>query len=253
MTYRFLLGAAAAAATFATAAPAMAQEDWTGFYVGANAGLSWGDTSLDVDVGTGSGTITVPPADVGLINQTGSDDGNKTSFTGGVQAGYNYQSGSFLFGIETDFGFFDLDQHRTNVYQSATLISPPITYALDQRVKTEWIWTLRPRIGYVSGPWLVYATGGIATSKIKLETTFADNRVPQNVAVVNKDDTDTGWTGGLGGAYAFTPNMSVRGEWLYVDFGKTHKTVTGSNGFVTVTPEAKVRANLIRLGVDYKF
>jgi outer membrane immunogenic protein len=171
MTYRLMFGVAAAAA-FATAAPAMAQQDWTGFYVGVNGGASWGDTSLGVQVGTGSGPIAVPPADVGVINRVGSDDDNKTGFTGGLQAGYNYQSGSWLFGIETDFGFFDISQRRTNLYASGLLISPPITYTLDQRVKTDWIWTLRPRLGYVSGPWMGYVTGGIATSKTKLETSF---------------------------------------------------------------------------------
>lgn len=252
MTDRILLAAVAAAAC-AMAAPAMAQEDWTGFYVGLNGGASWGDTSLRVQVGNGSGTIAVPPADAALINRTGSDDNNKTSFTGGIQAGYNYQSGSWLFGLETDFGFFDISQRRTNLYQSALLISPPVTYTLDQRVKTDWIWTLRPRLGYASGPWMGYVTGGIATSKTKLETSLADNRSPQNVARLSKDDTDTGWVGGLGGAYAFAPNMSVRGEWLYADFGKIHKTVTGTNNFVTITPEASVKANIFRVGVDYKF
>jgi outer membrane immunogenic protein len=252
MTHRYLFAAAAAVA-LAAAAPAVAQEDWTGFYVGANGGASWGDTSLRVQVGTGSGVIGVPPGDVGVINQTGSDDNNKTSFTGGLQAGYNYQSGSWLFGLETDFGFFDISQRRTNLYQSGLLISPPVTYTLDQRVKTDWIWTLRPRLGYASGPWMGYVTGGIATSKTKIETRFADNRSPQNVAQLDKDDTDTGWVGGLGGAYAFSPNMSFRAEWLYVDFGKIHKTVTGPNNFVTITPEASVKANIIRAGLDYKF
>jgi outer membrane immunogenic protein len=252
MTYRLMFGVTAAAA-FATAAPAMAQQDWTGFYVGLNGGASWGDTSLGVQVGTGSGPINVPASDVGVINQVGSDDDNKTGFTGGLQAGYNYQSGSWLFGIETDIGFFDISQRRTNLYRSGLLISPPITYTLDQRVKTDWIWTLRPRLGYVSGPWMGYVTGGLATSKTKLETRFADNRTPQNVAALSKSDTDTGWVGGLGGAYAFSPNMSVRGEWLYTDFGKIHKTVTGSNNFVTITPEASVKANIFRMGIDYKF
>ena len=252
MTNRYLFAAAAAAAC-ATAAPAMAQQDWTGFYVGLNGGASWGDTKLNLQVGAGNGPLAVPPTDVGAINQVGSDDDNKTSFTGGIQAGYNYQSGSWLFGLETDFGFFDISQRRTNVYASRVLISPPIAYALDQRVKTDWIWTLRPRLGYASDQWMGYITGGIATSKTKLETRFADSRSPQNVAQLDKDDTDTGWVGGLGGAYAFAPNMSVRGEWLYVDFGNIHKTVTGPNNFVTITPEASVKGNIFRVGVDYKF
>ncbi|MGH6967093.1 MAG: outer membrane protein [Phenylobacterium sp.] len=251
MLYRPLF--AAVAAVFATASPALAQQDWTGFYVGLNGGASWGDTKLNLQLGSGAGPFAVPPADVAGINQIGSDDDNKTSFTGGIQGGYNYQSGSLILGIETDIGFFDISQRRTNVYASRVLINPPIAYALDQRVKTDWIWTLRPRIGYASDQWMGYITGGIATSKTKLETQVADNRNPQNIAQLSKDDTDTGWVGGLGAAYAFSPNMSVRGEWLYVDFGKIHETVTGPNGFVTVTPEATVKGNIFRVGVDYKF
>jgi len=94
----------------------------------------------------------VPPADASVINQTGSDDNNKTSFTGGLQAGYNYQSGSWIFGLETDIGFFDISQRRTNLYQSRAFIAPPITYTLDQRVKTDWIWTVRPQARLRFGP-----------------------------------------------------------------------------------------------------
>lgn len=255
--HRGLLIAAAAAGGLA-ATPALAQEyDWTGLYVGLNGGASWGDTSLDFDVAGGNGAVVIPPVDVARINQTGADDGNKTGFTGGVQAGYNFQMGGLVFGIETDFGFMDIDQHRTNSYQTAVVVNPPPnptpTYALEQRVQADWVWTVRPRIGLAGDLWMVYATGGIATSKIDLDTKYADNRIPPNTADLSKGDTKTGWTAGLGGAYALSPNWSVRGEWLYVDFGKVKDTVTSSNGFIVVESEAKVRANLLRLGIDYKF
>lgn len=257
MHHRLLITAAAFTCLAGTT-PALAQDfDWTGLYVGLNAGGSWGDTSLDFDAAPGTGAIVIPPADAALINQTGSDDGNKSGFTGGIQGGYNWQMGGLLIGIETDFGFMDIDQHRTNSYQAAVTTNPPPnpipTAVIEQRVQADWVWTVRPRLGLVGGPWMVYATGGIATSKIDLDTKYADNRLPPNTASLSEGDTKTGWTAGIGGAYAFGANWSVRGEWLYVDFGKVKDTVVTTNNFATITSEAKVRANLLRLGVDYKF
>jgi outer membrane immunogenic protein len=252
MSHRLLLTTVAAAAFIG--APALAQDyDWTGFYVGGNLGASWGDTSLDIEAGPGASGIVLPAVDAGLINGLDTDDDNKTSFTGGLELGYNYQSGSIVFGLESDLSFLDLDQQRTVTVPSGLLINPPVTYGLDQRVKTEWLWTLRPRLGYASGPWMVYATGGIATTKIKLRTNYGDNGTPPTVATLDESDTDTGWTGGLGGAYALGPNWSVKGEWLYLDFGNVRQTVATPNGFATITSEAKVRANIFRLGMDYKF
>jgi outer membrane immunogenic protein len=260
MFYRTLFfGASAVALTIA--APAAAQDyDWTGFYVGANAGISWGDTSLDFDVEPGSGSVVIPPPDVTGINQIASDDGNKSGFTGGVQAGYNWQFGSWLFGIETDYGFMDIDQHRTNAYQSTVAPSPPVvpppplpTYAIEQRVQSNWIWTVRPRLGYVSGPMMFYVTGGLAMTEIDLTTSIADNRIPPNSASVDEEEGKTGWTLGLGGAYAFSPNWSLRGEWLYADFGNVDISAAAPNGFYSLESEGKVKANLIRVGVDYKF
>jgi outer membrane immunogenic protein len=56
---------------------------------------------------------------------------------------------------------------------------------------------------------------------------------------------------GLGGAYAFTPNISLKGEWLYADFGKVGSAVT--NNFVSITPRDSVQTHMFRFGVDYRF
>jgi outer membrane immunogenic protein len=261
MTHRTLLLAAVAAAGLAMAAPALAQDaDWSGFYVGANLGGGWGDTTISTHVGPGSALVVIPPADAGLINQTGSNNDNKAGFTGGVQLGYNYVTGSLLLGIETDYGALDIDEQRTHTYQSTLAVSPPIipapppvTYGLDQRAKTGWVWTLRPRLGYVSGPWMFYGTGGVASTDVKLTTKYADTRNPPNTAEIHRSKTKTGWTAGAGGAYMFSTNWSVRAEYLYADFGKVTDTVTTSNGFATLSSQANVKANILRMGVDYRF
>jgi outer membrane immunogenic protein len=237
----------------APALPAAAQDmssPWAGWYVGANVGANWGDSKQKARVTQGRGPIVIPPADVNLINQSGSGGSNKTGFTGGIEGGYNYVMGSWLLGLETDFSALDNNQRTTRNF--ASTISPA-TYTLNQRAKTSWMWSLRPRLGYVSGPWLVYGTGGLATSHIKSAFDFSDNRVPQNVISSSDSKTKTGWIAGLGAGYAFAPNWSVKGEWLYADFGSISTTVASPNGFVALTSEAKVRSNIIRAGVDYRF
>jgi outer membrane immunogenic protein len=245
----------AGCASLLAPASALAQDyDWTGFYVGANAGASWGDTSIQSRVEPGGGAVVIPPVERDLINADASIDENDTGFTGGVQAGYNFQSGVWVFGLETDVGWMDIGQGRTKIYQSPLSITPtPITLTASQEVSTDWVWTLRPRIGYASGPYMVYGTAGLAASRISVDASFADSRIPPNAGNFSESDTKFGWTAGIGGAVAINQNWSVRGEWLYTDFGTVRNTWVTPNGYAAFTTEADTRANLLRIGVDYRF
>jgi outer membrane immunogenic protein len=237
-----------------SAGAAVAQDTpWNGFYVGVNAGGSKSDTHMDMKAASGTGAIIMPPGDVALVNAIGSTKDNDTGFTGGVQGGYNYQVDSWVFGLETDVGFYDLGQSRSKSFQSPLLVSPPITFTIQQRVKTDWIWTLRPRIGYASDTWMFYGTAGVAVSEIKLTTSYSDTRATPITASNKESDTKTGWTAGLGGAYALSPNISIRGEWLYTNLGTVKSQTTVGSNYATLSSEADTRGNLIRLGLDYRF
>ncbi|HEY2359230.1 MAG TPA: outer membrane beta-barrel protein [Phenylobacterium sp.] len=256
MTHDFLrLGAAVASfAAMAVAAPAMAQDQaagpWTGFYVGGVAGGAWGDTRARASLTSGNGAIVINPQDAAALAAT-SNDKTKTGFVGGIEGGYNYQMGDWLFGVEGDWTFMDLKNSNDKTLVSPLLINPQITYSLRQNIKTDWMVSIRPRVGYVWGQWMGYATAGIAFSELKYDATFSDNRSPTDTLTASSSSTKTGWAGGLGGAYAFTPNLSLKGEWLFADFGKVGSAVT--NNFVTITPDDAVKANMFRLGLDYKF
>ena len=84
-----LLGASALASDLPIKAPvykapiAAPSYNWSGFYVGANFGGGWTNGSLNIP---GNNLY-----------------GGLTEFIGGVQAGYNFQAGHFLFGVEGDF------------------------------------------------------------------------------------------------------------------------------------------------------
>jgi len=256
MTLRLIHLAAAAPSLLALVAalPAAAQDSpWSGWYVGGNIGANWGDSSTKATVSAGTGAVVIPPADINLINATGDDGSNRTGFTGGIEAGFNYQTGSWLLGLETDFVALEVSQRQTLNLQSTLPLTPPTTYQLNQRAKTNWMWSLRPRVGWVSGPLLIYGTGGIATSDIKVKFDLSDNRTPQNVVSGDHSKTKVGWIAGLGAGYAISSNMSVKGEWLYADFGSVSTSVTSARNFVTLKSEAKVRSNLLRIGVDYRF
>jgi outer membrane immunogenic protein len=236
----------------ALAAPTFAQEQpaWSGFYVGANIGGTWGDNSLESHASAGNGAVVIPPGDIALLNTTGNNSNNKSGFIGGIEGGYNYRMGDWLLGLETEFSALDVNQSQSNTYQSTV---SPATYTINQRAKTNWMWTLRPRVGYVAGPWLFYGTAGLAMSDIKVQLDFADNRNPPNLANTEDSSTRTGWAGGLGVGYAYSPVWSFKGEWLYTDFGSVSTTAASQRGFVTLTSDAKVRANSFRVGVDYHF
>jgi outer membrane immunogenic protein len=252
---RELLFASAAAAMLGVAGPAVAQSDdyWTGFYLGGSIGASWGDTSTKTSGNPGNGPVVIPPVDLAVINALGASSGNKTGFIGGGEGGFNFLFGSVLLGLETDLSFFDVNQSKANTFTSALAINPPVQETLTQHLTTDWLWTLRTRVGFTGGPWLVYATGGVASSKIKYSVAFSDTRNPRDVAQQSFSDTKTGWVAGLGGAYALAPNWSVKGEYLYTDLGDIRGTLTTPTGFVTLTSQAKVKANILRVGVDYRF
>jgi len=106
---------------------------WTGFYVGANAGVGW-NTNDDNDV------LFVP--DVGFISPGSNDD---AVFVGGGQIGYNYQIGAFVLGAEADLQWADVGNR----------------FGSDSN---DWFGTVRARAGVAFDRVLVYATGGFAFS-----------------------------------------------------------------------------------------
>src|SRR5204863_6699629 len=137
--------------------------------------------------------------DITAINANLShDSGNHTGFTGGIEGGYNYVSGNWLFGIEADWVLLSTKSRETRTYTS--LISqpiipppPPTTYSFTQKADTNWMVSLRPRIGIISGPWLFYGTGGVAWADVKARIEYSDTRSGADAFTVEKHTTHPGW------------------------------------------------------------
>lgn len=258
MIYRLMLASAAAAAmAFAAAGPAAAQgsasdQGWTGFYAGVNLGGVWGDTSANAHVVSGSGTTAIPPADIAAIAATPKSSSNKAGFSGGIEGGYDYQWGNnLLLGAETDFVSFDTRKTSTSTTPSVVTTAPQAVYTVNQSVHTDWLWTFRPRVGYVSGPWLLYGTVGVGVSNLRYELDYNDAR--GHVGAQQATNTKAGLVWGFGGGYRIMRNWSVKAEYLYADLGKLSSTASNANGYLNFETNTTVKANLIRVGLDYRF
>ncbi|MFL5297906.1 MAG: outer membrane protein [Phenylobacterium sp.] len=257
MTNRLLLATAVGAVSLtamSAGSPALAQKmPWSGFYIGGNIGGAWGDTNTGTVATQAAGSALIPPVDLAALNAAPVSSSNKSGFTGGFEGGYNWVSDGFLLGIETDWGFLDVNQSSTQSANSALTISPPLVYTVNQHLTTDWIWTLRPRIGFVTDRWLFYATGGIAATSVKYSMRYSDTAATPRTATLEVNDTKSGWTAGLGGGYALSPEWSLKGEWLYADFGHIRGSTSTAVGSLSFTSDSGVKANIFRVGVDYTF
>lgn len=248
------------------AAPAAAQEasPFDGFYVGVNAGVTWGDSQSHVTLtATGgppapSNPIVIPPSDITTINSSASFNAkHHTGFTGGIEAGYNYVlHGGFMVGIETDLDIFDITGNRTSSVTGAVPAgggTAPV-YTLSQSVDTDFLWTLRPRIGYATGDFLIFGSAGLALTTTKYKAHFTDSAdASNNVSPARDSNSKTGWTIGAGFAYAITPNISLKGEYMFEDFGHSNFHGTSSSGVLSYDADVHLKSHLFRAGLDYRF
>ena len=130
-------------------APVAAPYNWTGLYIGANAGYGWGNQAIGV---IGDPLIVQP----GFLTPNGisSVSGNPKGFVGGGQIGYNWQSGQMVYGVEADFDA----AHIASSQDIHFIAGIPRTVHGDQNLN--WLGTLRGRLGFTPvDRLLVYATG----------------------------------------------------------------------------------------------
>ena len=215
---------------------------FTGGYVGLNAGAAWGNSRHTTDPGcvpaSANGVFCNASPDPTVVNgiavaASGSGDLAPSGFTGGLQAGYNWRSGSFVFGGEADFGAFHLSRSvsPTGVFPSAFLGT---TYALTESMSTEWIATIRGRLGMTVTPQLLlYATGGLAMTNFRFSSSYSDNAIditlPGGAGSGSRSELKAGWALGGGLEWMLHGRWSVKAEYLYVDFGSMNVAVPVSN------------------------
>lgn len=225
--------------------------NWAGFYIGGHLGGAWGSQDYTADA---QGAWLTSPAFVSFINATGSPDFSPSSFTGGPQIGYNWQfAPSWLAGIEADAHFMSLKSDNNTGFIADPSLAANSRFI--ESAKTDWIATLRARIGWVSNNWLLYGTGGFAWGHVKSSWNFFRTSSGYD-AFGSADTTKSGWTVGGGLEYAFAPNWTLKGEYLYIDLGDVnYRTFDRSGLFPTFFENISMHTtvNIASVGLNYKF
>lgn len=244
-----LIGTPALAADMAVKAPPPASPSawsWTGFYIGGNAGGAWGN--FDPQSTTTFVGLLIAP-DVSIFNAAGLSQSIKPSgFTGGFEAGYNWQFNSAVLGIEADIEALNLKGSST--VNSAFL--GPIPFTISSSASTHWLETTRARLGFAAGSWLFYATGGAAFTTLKANFGFVDT-IPESESA-SLSTTKAGYTVGGGVQAALWQKWSVKAEYLYVDFARVSIVAGWSDAPAQATVNSiDLRASIVRLGLDYRF
>jgi outer membrane immunogenic protein len=225
--------------------------NWTGFYIGGNGGYAWGRSNVSTTAPS-LGSYFVA-SDLSQIDSSGQGTIHPNGGTGGIQAGYNWQAGNVVYGAEVDFDALSLSASRSITTQ---YISAPGTFfTINQSVKTDWLFTARPRVGWASDNWLLYVTGGLAVTELKYNNLFTDTFAAafENGSI---SKTKAGWVVGGGVEYGLTRNWSVKAEYLYMDFGDVSSTGVVSTSIAESAPlnhSADLKTNIVRAGINYRF
>ncbi len=268
------LAAAALASVSALALSASAQAqvyNWSGFYIGANAGAAWSGADATSSVpcpaatfGPGYFCLATSPANGAAVSASGTGSLSNTGFTGGVQAGRLWQNNSLVYGLEADFGAFKLNASRqaSANYPASTWVSSTNVYTIKSSVDTDWLFTARGRVGWAFSNVLAYATGGLAVTSIDVSNSFQDNfangGVPGASGNWNGSGTKIGWTLGGGLEWALNRYWTVKAEYLYLDFGSVSAsgriTHPGFGGYSeAISTSTDVTAHIARGGINFKF
>jgi outer membrane immunogenic protein len=186
-----------------TRAPVFAPAySWTGFYLGIQGGGGFGHSDWSA-----FGTDTEVSG--GLIGGT---------------AGYNWQTGPWVFGLEADIAW-------SGIKGDFTVLGVPF------ETKNTWLGTGRGRLGWAYDRWMPYVTGGVAFGEV--EATIG--------GIGSTSETNVGWTVGAGIEGAIAGNWTAKLEYLYVDLGD----VSCCGGL----PAGNVdfRTHLVRAGLNWRF
>ncbi len=194
--------------------------NWTGFYVGAHVGYGWSNfTGTDLVFGD----TTTSRAD---------------GFLGGFQGGYNYQIGSFLIGVEGEYSISDV---KIN-------LNDPLGLGVGEAtLKNDFFAIAALRLGYAFDRTLIYAKGGAAWTRDKLDVN--DGLGGTATGRFNR----TGWMAGGGVEYAFLGNWSAKLEYNYLKFGSITEQPDTAGGLAATPASVKLDTHLIKLGVNYRF
>lgn len=223
---------------YAKAPPTVASVyDWTGVYIGGFGGVGFGNHNVNNATGQ-----AVPFADY-------TANYSSTGGIGGGEIGYNWQSGSFVVGVEGQLAWTGIKGNDAAQFNAGAF--PGVT-AVDAD-NLRWEGALLARAGYTIDRWMFFFEGGYAFGSIQHTNTPP---VGAGLPVDRFNVSANGLTGGGGVAYAVTNNLLAKFEYRYTNFNGYNRpglTTTGltANGQLPYTTETTY--SMVTLGLDFKF
>ena len=202
-------------------APVVPECDWTGFYIGLNVGVVGLNTTV-TDINDWWSYASHTPED--------------TNFEGGGQAGYNWQKGSFVFGLEVDADYLNTEHTQTE---------PASPLDARWRADVDFQGSLRARAGLAVDKALIYVTGGAALSHGK--SGFLSEEEGFNAI---QDEWQVGFVGGVGAEYMFNCHWTARMEALYYHYPTSTPSLESEG---TYHWDVQNEDYVVRLGLNYKF
>lgn len=191
--------------------------DWTGFYAGLHGGVGFGENNaaLLVDYPDfDAGDFALAAVDLGpdYERRENIDDIDLMGGIGGVQAGYNWQHGAIVFGLEADLSVANItgaddDENDVNNNGVAT--------------NYEALGSVRARVGVAADRLLAYATAGVAYARGYDSYTYQNLDDGFVADPATNDFSDIGYVIGAGAEYAITDSVSIKAEYQFAHFGES--------------------------------
>jgi outer membrane immunogenic protein len=245
------LTAHAADMAMPTKAPPAPVYDWSGCYGGINAGAAASGSNFGAAVDPGTHLLG---ADPGVVGADGSGSHNNGAFIGGGQVGCNLQSGLWVVGLEGDYEYFHSNVGFTN--NTNTLSDGVTPFTVAQSLTTDFLATVRPRVGIAADRNFAYITGGLAFTRVNYGETYFDGAAPAGVGAAAAARNALGWTIGAGWEYALFEHWTFKAEYLFVGFPTTNALgaiADAGGGVNTLHGSADLTIQVLRAGLNFKF
>jgi opacity protein-like surface antigen len=245
----FLLPSFIISTSICPAIQANAANSFAGPYVGAKVGLAFSHFKMISSTEAGA---LLGQQDASIFNIKGQQRIQDKGFLAGITGGYNWQYKQFLIGLEADLQSLSTNgETQTNAIPYVN--SNNQFYAITSRGSNNWLFTARPRLGFLKNDWLFYLTGGLGLAQVQADFIFFDNRAGHESQRVSK--LKPGYVLGAGIETELSNQLSIKLEYLYDQFSRMN--AYARNNFIPVAQSfskwANLNASLISFGMNYHF
>lgn len=254
MAFKHLLTGALFSSLAIGSASAEENENWQGFYGGLALGGAYGEAEPENDVISSGYFLDNGPgaSDPAQVGPTINDELDAADITASALFGYDHQAGNMIYGIEGDLtwaSFSESSQAGPIEYDTA----PGESFTARTSIESDFIFAIRPKLGYAMGDFQVYLSAGPSVSRFKTEHRFSDTLTGSQT--VSDSKTAFGVSSSIGAAYALGNDWALRGDYVFNYFSGITDGSSDFNGDgnTDFSYDADFQSHNIRLALIKRF